>query len=205
MARSGPLQREIQTLVRGLLVFLAALIAALLLLVLSMLGMNRPAAMGDEVLTAIAPLSRASRSDLQARLNLLVGENGITRIEIYRDERLYAGVGGIMPSAEVVSRNLPGGGRMLIYFDMSGWMGGRNNRRAQRHRPIDVAPAAGRGAWGGAAVRSAGRICGRDRRIAGVTHRRHAPRNRPRRIGFADRHHHRSAFRREPIPRPLRA
>jgi signal transduction histidine kinase len=125
MARSGPLQREIQTLVRGLLVFLAALIAALLLLVLSMLGMNRPAAMGDEVLSAIAPLSRASRSDLQARLNLLIGDNGISRIEIYRDERLYAGVGAVTPAAEVVSRNLPGGGRMLIYFDMSGWMGGR--------------------------------------------------------------------------------
>jgi len=125
MARSGPLQREIQTLVRGLLVFLAALIAALLLLVLSMLGMNRPAAMGDEVLSAIAPLSRASRTDLQARLNLLIGDNGISRIEIYRDDRLYAGVGAVTPAAEVVSRSLPGGGRMLIYFDMSGWMGGR--------------------------------------------------------------------------------
>lgn len=125
MARSGPLQREIQTLVRGLLVFLAALIAALLLLVLSMLGMNRPAAMGDEVLSAIAPLSRASRTDLQARLNLLIGDNGISRIEVYRDDRLYAGVGAVTPAAEVVSRSLPGGGRMLIYFDMSGWMGGR--------------------------------------------------------------------------------
>jgi len=125
MARSGPLQREIQTLVRGLLVFLAALIAALLLLVLSMLGMNRPATMGDEVLSAIAPLSRASRTDLQARLNLLIGDNGISRIEIYRDDRLYAGVGAVTPAAEVVSRSLPGGGRMLIYFDMSGWMGGR--------------------------------------------------------------------------------
>src|SRR5258708_77959 len=119
MARSGPLQREIQTLVRGLLVFLAALIAALLLLVLSMLGMNRPAAMGDEVLSAIAPLSHASRSDLQARLKLLIGDNGISRIEIYRDERLYAGVGEVMPSAEVVSRNLPGGLITPIYFDTS--------------------------------------------------------------------------------------
>jgi signal transduction histidine kinase len=125
MARSGPLQREIQILVRGLLVFLAALITALLLLVLSLLAMNRPATLGDEALTAIAPLARdASRSDLQARLNLLVGDNGITRIEVYRDEKLYAAVGTILPSAEVVSRSFPRG-RMLIYFDMSSWVGGK--------------------------------------------------------------------------------
>jgi signal transduction histidine kinase len=125
MAQSGPLQREIQTLVRGLLVFLAALIAALLLLVLSMLGMNRPASMGDEVSSAIAPLARGSRADLQARLHLLVGDNGIARIEVYRDDRLYVSAGDLVPSAEVVSRNLPDSGRILIYFDMSRWMGGR--------------------------------------------------------------------------------
>jgi signal transduction histidine kinase len=125
MAQSGPLQREIQTLVRGLLVFLAALIAALLLLVVSMLGMNRPASMGDEVSRAIAPLARGSRADLQARLHLLVGDNGIARIEVYRDDRLYVSAGDVVPSAEVVSRNLPDSGRMLIYFDMSRWMGGR--------------------------------------------------------------------------------
>lgn len=126
MARPGPLQREIQILVRGLLVFLAALITALLLLVLALLVMNRPATLGDEALSAIAPLARdASRSDLQARLNLLVGDNGITRIEVYRDDKLYAAVGTILPSAEVVSRSFPRGGRMLIYFDMSSWVGGK--------------------------------------------------------------------------------
>ncbi|MEA2164519.1 MAG: hypothetical protein QOK37_2646 [Thermoanaerobaculia bacterium] len=126
MARPGPLQREIQILVRGLLVFLAALITALLLLVLSLLVMNRPETLGDEALSAIAPLARdASRPDLQARLNLLVGDNGITRIEVYRDEKLYAAVGTILPSAEVVSRSFPRGGRILIYFDMSSWVGGK--------------------------------------------------------------------------------
>jgi signal transduction histidine kinase len=125
MARSGPLQREIRILVRGLLVFLAALITALLLLVLSMLGMNRPAAIGDEALAAIGPLARdGSPSDLQARLNLLLGDNGITRIEVYRHEKLYVAVGKILPSSEVVSRNFPDG-RMVIYFDMSSWAGGR--------------------------------------------------------------------------------
>lgn len=126
MAQSGPLQQEIQTFVRGLVVFLCALVAALLLLVLSMLAMNRPVAMADEALTAIAPIAQGkSQTDLQARLKLLLGENGITRIEVYRQDRLYAAVGDVPPSAEVAIRNFAGGGRMLIYFDVSRWIGGR--------------------------------------------------------------------------------
>jgi signal transduction histidine kinase len=123
---AGPLQREIRVLFRALLVFLVALIVVLLALAMSMLNIGRPAATADAALSGLGSFAaEASRADLQARLELLRGDNGIGRIEVYRGQQLYAAVGELLPSAQVFTRVLPGGGRMCIYYDDSRWIGGR--------------------------------------------------------------------------------
>ncbi|HEV2718577.1 MAG TPA: ATP-binding protein [Thermoanaerobaculia bacterium] len=114
-----PLQREIRVLVRALIVFLFTLIVALLALVLTLVRSNRFVAMADNVRDAVAPIAAsASSADLQARLDILHRENGISRIEVYRDQRLFVSAGEVVSSAEVITRELPRG-KILFYFDVS--------------------------------------------------------------------------------------
>ena len=114
-----PLQREIRVLVRALIVFLGTLIVALLALVLTLVRTNRFVALADNVRDALAPIAAsASSADLQARLDLLHRENGISRIEVYRDQRLFVAAGELVSSAEVITRELPRG-KILFYFDVS--------------------------------------------------------------------------------------
>ncbi len=114
-----PLQREIRVLVRALIVFLFTLIVALLALVLTLVRSNRFVAMADNVRDAVAPIAGSvSSADLQARLELLHRENGISRIEVYRDQRLFVSAGEVVSAAEVITRDLPKG-KILFYFDVS--------------------------------------------------------------------------------------
>lgn len=113
-------------LVRALVVFLVVLILALFVLTFAMLRINRMTSTADAAQRAVSSLAAASRSDLTARLQLLQSENGIARIEVYRGNELFASAGALLPTAEVLTRPLPGG-RMTLYFDVTSWIGGRRN------------------------------------------------------------------------------
>lgn len=120
-----PFRRELRILIAALVVFLAALIVTLLALALSILQMDRLASTAEAASDAVSGIATgASREDLGARLELLRRENDIARIELYRGDQLYAGAGELVPSAEVVTRSVPGG-RIVFYFDVSRWIGGR--------------------------------------------------------------------------------
>jgi len=122
---AAPLRREVRVLVGALIVFLTTLIVTLLALALSILRMDRLAVTADATARAVAPLiPSGERGDMTKRLDLLRSANGISRIEIYRGEELWIGSGSVLPSAEVLTRPVPGG-RMLFFFDVSGWVGGR--------------------------------------------------------------------------------
>ena len=120
-----PLQREIRVLVAALIVFLTTLIVSLLALALTILRMDRLTATADVATAAIAPLTTARGADLVARLDLLRLENGISRVEVYRDKQLYAAAGPHIDSAEVITRTVPEGATILFYFDASSWIVGR--------------------------------------------------------------------------------
>jgi signal transduction histidine kinase len=120
-----PLQREIRLLIGALIAFLTVMIVALLAVAMSILQFDRLASSADENARAIAPLaSSASRGDLEARLDLLRAASGIGRIETYRGDRMFASSGTVLPSAEVLTRAVPGG-RVMFYFDVATWSGGR--------------------------------------------------------------------------------
>lgn len=121
----SPLHRELRLLIGALIAFLSFLIVALLALVFSALRTERMAATANTVWHALNPtLAQTSRESVQGRLELLLGINGISRVEIYRGDDLYAAAGTVLPSAQVVTRSIDGG-RMLLYFDASGFIGGR--------------------------------------------------------------------------------
>lgn len=123
--RTRPLQREIRLLVGALISFLSVLIVALLAVAMSILQFDRLASTANENARAISPhAATATRGDLEARLDLLRSASGVGRIEVYRDDRLFAASGTVLPSAEVLTRTVPGG-RVMFYFDVSTWSGGR--------------------------------------------------------------------------------
>lgn len=114
-------------LITALISFLVTLIVALLALVLSILHLDRLTATADEASQAVAPIvASASPRTLEARLDLLRGTNGLSRVEIYRGNDLYAAAGPEIDSAEAVTRLVPGG-RMLFYFDTTSWAEGRRS------------------------------------------------------------------------------
>ncbi len=122
-----PLHREIRLLVGALIVFLITLIVALLALAVSILRMDRLAVTADATARVVGPLiASASREDMRARLEALGAANGIGRIEIYRGEELWVAAGRTIPSAEVLTREIPGG-RMLFFFQVSNFAGGRRS------------------------------------------------------------------------------
>ena len=120
-----PLHREIRLLVGALIAFLMTLIVALLALAVSILRIDRLSVTAGATARAVAPqVSSATYADMRDRLEALRMANGISRIELYRGEQLWVATGQVLPSAEVLTRPIPGG-RMLVYFDTSGWIGGR--------------------------------------------------------------------------------
>ncbi|HJQ38420.1 MAG TPA: ATP-binding protein [Thermoanaerobaculia bacterium] len=122
-----PLHREIRLLVGALIVFLITLIVALLALAVSILRMDRLAVTADATARVVSPLiASASREDMRARLEALGAANGIGRIEIYRGPELWVDTGRTIPSAEVLTREIPGG-RMLFFFEVSNFAGGRRS------------------------------------------------------------------------------
>ncbi|HYC58248.1 MAG TPA: ATP-binding protein [Thermoanaerobaculia bacterium] len=122
---SRPLAREIRLLIGTLICLLTVLIVALFAVAMSILQFDRVTVAADETARAIAPLAAtASRSDLTARLDLLRAASGIGRIEVYRGNEIFAASGTVMPTAEVLTRRVSGG-RVLLYFDVSTWAGGR--------------------------------------------------------------------------------
>lgn len=122
-----PLQREIRLLSGAMIAFLVALIVALLALAVSILRMNRLANTADATTRAIAPLvASGSRDAMRARLDVLRAGNDVSRIEIYRGEELWVASGSVLPSAEVLTRPIANG-RILFFFDVSDWAGGRRN------------------------------------------------------------------------------
>lgn len=120
-----PLQREIRLLVGAMISFLAVLIVALLAVAISILQFDRYASTADETARAIAPhAATATRDDLNARLELLRTAGGVGRIEVLRGDRVFAASGTVLPTAEVLTRNVPGG-RVTLYFDVATWVDGR--------------------------------------------------------------------------------
>jgi hypothetical protein len=125
---AAPLRREVRVLVGALVVFLCTLIVTLLSLAVSILRIDRLAAVADAARNTVAPLAAtASRDTLTARLETLRIDNDITRIEVYRESVLAAAAGDSVPSAEVITRTFSGG-RMLFYFNAAGLIGGRRTR-----------------------------------------------------------------------------
>jgi len=123
----APLRREFRILIAALIAFLGTLIVALFSLAVSILRMDRVSSTADAARDAVAALVVAgSRADLEARLQILRADNGITRVEIYRGNELYAASGQSVSSAEVITRPLPNG-QILFYFDASRQLGGRRN------------------------------------------------------------------------------
>jgi signal transduction histidine kinase len=121
----SPLHRELRLLIGALIAFLFALIVALLALVSSALRTERLAATATAARDAINPIAaQSSRFNIESRLELLIGLNGISRIEVYRGDDLFAATGSVVPSAEVITRSMTGG-RMLVYVDASGVVGSR--------------------------------------------------------------------------------
>jgi signal transduction histidine kinase len=122
-----PLQRETRLLTGALIAFLATLIVILLALALSVLRLDRLSATADGAARVIAPLAgSASRADLTTRLELLRDASNAARIEVYRNGQLYVAAGRPLAAGDVLTRNFPGG-RMLLYFEVSGWFGGRRS------------------------------------------------------------------------------
>jgi signal transduction histidine kinase len=120
-----PLQREVRLLVTALATFLVTLIVALLALTLSILRLDRFSATADAVAAVAASVSPAEAPQtLSKRLDLLLGPNGLSRIEVYRGRSLYAAAGEELPEAELITRPLPNG-RLLVYFEVRGWAAGR--------------------------------------------------------------------------------
>jgi len=112
-------------LIGALISFLITLIVALLALAVSILQLDRLTSTADAAAREIGPLvSSASRPSLAARLDHLRGTNGLARVEVYRGTELYAAAGPELPSAEALTRPLPGG-RILFYFEVSNWAGAR--------------------------------------------------------------------------------
>jgi signal transduction histidine kinase len=125
MPAPRPLQRETRLLTGALIAFLGTLTVILLALTLSMLRLDRLSATADTAAGVIGPLAAtASPSDLVSRLELLRDASGASRIEVYRGDQLYVASGSERRAAEVLTRSLPGG-RMVLYFEVSGWAGGR--------------------------------------------------------------------------------
>jgi signal transduction histidine kinase len=124
---ASPVRREMRVLVGALVVLLCVLIVTLIALALSILRIDRLSSIADAVRDTVAPtVSTASRDVLTARLESLRISNDITRIEIYRGNVLTASAGESVPSAEIITRPLPGG-KMLFYFNAAGFIGGRRN------------------------------------------------------------------------------
>ena len=120
-----PLQREVRLLVTALASFLVTLIVALLALTLSILRLDRFSATADAVAAAVSSVSPSEApATMSERLGLLLGPNGLTRIEVYRGRALYAAAGQELPEAELITRPLPDG-RLLVYFEVGGWAAGR--------------------------------------------------------------------------------
>lgn len=125
MKDATPFRRELRLLIAALVVFLAALIVALLALAISILQMDRLTTTADAATTAVSGMAATgSPKDVFERLELLRHDNDIARIEVYRGDRLHAASGALVPSAEVLTRSVPGG-RIVFYFDVSRWIGGR--------------------------------------------------------------------------------
>jgi PAS domain-containing protein len=117
--------REIRLLVGALISFLVVLVVALFALTVSILRLNRRASTADSIVSAIKPaMNTASAEDLTSRLQVLATAGGVNRIEVYRGTQLFAAAGTALPSAEVLTRQT-GGGRVLIYFEVWSWAGGR--------------------------------------------------------------------------------
>ncbi|MEO8378574.1 MAG: ATP-binding protein [Acidobacteriota bacterium] len=120
-----PLQREIRLLIGALISFLITLIVALLALAVSILRLDRLTSTADAAARETGPLvTSASPATLSARLDLLRGTNGLSRVEVYRGTTLYAAAGPENPATEAVARPVAGG-RMLFYFEVSNWAGAR--------------------------------------------------------------------------------
>ena len=120
-----PLQREARLLVTALATFLLMLIVALLALTLSILRLDRFSATADTVASVVTSVSPTETPQtLSQRLDLLLGPNGLNRIEVYRGRSLYAAAGEELPEAELITRPLPNG-RLLVYFEVRGWAAGR--------------------------------------------------------------------------------
>lgn len=127
VSSAAPLRREFRILIAALIVFLGTLIVTLFSLAVSILRIDRVSTIADAARDAVAVLAVAgSRNDLEARLQILRSDNGITRVEIYRGNELYAASGQPVDSAEVITRPLANG-KMLFYFDASRQFGGRRN------------------------------------------------------------------------------
>ena len=119
-----PLQREIRLLVGALISLLIVMIVALLAVAVSILRVDRLTGAADETARAIAPLaSKASHEDLVARLDLLRSASDVGRIEVHRGDQIFAASGTVLPTAEVLTREVPGG-RVLLYFDVASRTGG---------------------------------------------------------------------------------
>lgn len=124
---ASPVRREMRVLVGALVVLLCVLIVTLVALALSILRIDRLSSIANAVRDGVAPsVSSASRDVLTARLDSLRISNDITRIEVYRGNVLTAAAGQSVPSAEIITRPLPGG-KMLFYFNAAGFIGGRRN------------------------------------------------------------------------------
>jgi signal transduction histidine kinase len=123
--KTSPLQREIRMLLGALISLLVVLIVTLFAVATSILQSDRLANIADETARAIAPhASSASHDVLTARLDLLRDASGIGRIEVHRGDMIFASSGTVLPTAEVLTRNVPGG-RVLFYFEASSRLGGR--------------------------------------------------------------------------------
>src|SRR6185503_20504875 len=64
--------------------------------------------------------------EMRERLDAMRTANGISRIEIYRAEQLWVASGTVLPASEVLTRPVPQG-RMLFFFEATGWAGGRRS------------------------------------------------------------------------------
>jgi signal transduction histidine kinase len=123
---STGVRRETRALIGSLIVFVAALIVTLLVLAVSILRMDRLAAIADTASGTMAGVALVSPRDaLEARRALLRAEYDIARIETHRGAELFAADGARADRADVITRELPGGARMAFYFDSSAELGGR--------------------------------------------------------------------------------
>lgn len=105
--------------------FLIVLVVALIALMFTIIALDRVTATADAAADAVSPIvSTASNIRLRERLELLLGTNGLGRVEVYKGNELFASAGPTFPTAELLTRPVPGG-RMLFYFEVTGWARGR--------------------------------------------------------------------------------